>query len=1467
MFATGGNAETGKALEWSPRPPTARGSFAGWRDRWGRREWDLVALGTTHLCRRWALLESSRTIHLPAMEGHRSMSGTLTWLHLSDLHAGMPPGWDSKRVTDTLRADLRKMRDKHGLHPDLIFFTGDSAFGQIGKKRGEFIGDQFREAHDFLTTVREIYEPSIPQRNLFLIPGNHDVNRERISRFESQWLEQTDSLAEIEQVAHQAGTDWRRLIARLDDYATFLEACGYEHLLTGREHLIYADAREVAGVRVGIAGFNSAWSSRGAGREESGRLWMAGRFQLETLLEEMPPHDLAIALVHHPANWLVPEEGSRFGRQLERDFPFVLHGHEHQDFVRPDAGTGHTVVSAGACHEWSEGKNNGYNFVRLDLVKGSGEVWLREYESTGGGWRPRVISDRTDDRGRWTLSHLQPWMDRLVRSRAGAEIATADSTTAVVTEEDSGASDVSDVSVDRAADYEARYRKAVADRLDYVQIFGIEVPREAKEYSLTVAYVSLDLTDEDEEDRVAESCDEPEFEGPTSLTAEEVFDGLGTGKGRLLIRGAAGCGKTTLLRWAAVQAGKQHGNIDTVDDPTKPAADRPLNKPGPMADDTMPALGEDWRKKVPFVIRLRDCPGGQLPRPSDLPFLLAKELPDPPPEWMDDVLSSGRGLIMFDGADEVPPTARAELLREIRQLMRTHPDNYYVVTTRPAAVERVEFRELGFISARIEPMAPHNRDTFIGRWHDAMEVRLRNWNEPADLRPLAERLMQRLGETPAIARLTVNPLLCAVVCALHRERNENLPETPVELCEKLCEMLLLRRDKERPGLEAQKFVDEAYRRLEFRVRKGLLSKLAHYMVLAGVSAIQESEADEQIDEALKSYKFSDVSPVAVRRALVERSGMLQESSGQRIEFLHNTLKEFLAAERFVNSRDFQTMADNAAEASWQPVILFAVALPRDGSTFATDLVGAILEQTPRDAPSPGYFKESRKEAARQRERQFFFFQCCASAYQLDEPAVIEARDQIAEHLLPPTTMTDAEGLATCGETVIKHLENRDGMYALHRAACVRTLRLIGGPRARRSIETYFGEATQTVLKELAKLGYALAVPALLQIVQRSKNLPKWLGNGLSDLTPLASRVKIKSLVLGPSHVSDLAPLASMRNLRSLDLSNTAVSDISPLESLNKLTFLNLLNTKTSDVSAVASMTGLTSLNLLRTRISNVAPLASLSELKSLDLSYTNVSDITSIASLTKLTSLGLLRTRISDATPLASLANLTSLDLSHTNVTDITPLASLVNLTSLDLSHTKVGDITPLAPLVNLTSLDLSHTKVGDITPLAPLVNLTSLDLSHTKARDITPLASLADLTSLTLSHTEVSDITSLASLFNLTSLDLSRTKVSDIATLSSLVNLTSLDFSRTKVSDITTLSSLVNLKSLRFWSTKISDIAPLVALTRLSRLALSRTNVSDIMPLASMPRIWFLNIQGTKVSDTSVAEFEKAKPGCTVYR
>ena len=488
------------------------------------------------------------------------MPRPIVWLHLSDLHACDPrSGWDAKRVLDTLRNDLVHMAQEQGLRPDLIFFTGDAAFGHLSHQKGEAISDQFQAAEEFLTAVRESFEPEVPKRNLYLVPGNHDVNRTRIAPFETDWLSKPHSLDEIQHLIHKGGLPWERVFDRLSDYAHFLRTYDYEHLLTKPELLIYADVRELDGCRVGISGFNSAWSSRGAGREEKAGLWMAGRYQLETLRAEAPPNDFAIALLHHPGNWLVPEENPSFFRELERDYAFVLHGHEHQEFVRSEASTGHTVLSAGACHEYSQGKNNGYNFVRLDLEQGRGEVWLREYDSVGAQWRARVVPGKTDERGRWPLEHLTPWIKKL-HDRG---------TPATHVEHVEGEPNKKGETHATALDYESRYRKAVAQRLDYVELFGIDIPKESEELSLSISYVSLGLRREHAGPIFIEYEDEAEEEDSrdhdaaqeTSLPAEELFEKLSGEERRILILGPAGCGKTTLLRWAAVQSG--HHRKDT----------------------------------------------------------------------------------------------------------------------------------------------------------------------------------------------------------------------------------------------------------------------------------------------------------------------------------------------------------------------------------------------------------------------------------------------------------------------------------------------------------------------------------------------------------------------------------------------------------------------------------------------------------------------------------------------------------------------------------------------------------------------------------------------------------------------------------------------------------------------------------------------------------------------------------------
>ncbi len=327
---------------------------------------------------------------------------TLSWLHLSDLHACTPKfGWDAGRVLETLVADLDRLQREHGLRPDLIFFTGDAAWGEFGTDGEETIAGQFECFARFLEEVRRVFVPEIELKNVLLVPGNHDVNRTKVTKLETSWLDQQKALEPVREIIHEGGLVWRRYMEGLGDYRAFLEGHGFDHLLVDdRERLIYATVRRVGGLRVGIAGFNSAWSC--CQDREKRKLWMAGKWQQGVLRAKLREADFAIALMHHPPGWVVDYENPDFERGLEQDFRFLLHGHEHQAWVQPGAG-GYTVLAAAACYERSESEHNGYSMVQLDPETGRGEVWLRRFDTAGGDWIPRIIAGRTNDHGLWTL--------------------------------------------------------------------------------------------------------------------------------------------------------------------------------------------------------------------------------------------------------------------------------------------------------------------------------------------------------------------------------------------------------------------------------------------------------------------------------------------------------------------------------------------------------------------------------------------------------------------------------------------------------------------------------------------------------------------------------------------------------------------------------------------------------------------------------------------------------------------------------------------------------------------------------------------------------------------------------------------------------------------------------------------------------------------------------------------------------
>ena len=314
--------------------------------------------------------------------------------------------------------------------------------------------------------------------------------------------------------------------------------------------------------------------------------------------------------------------------------------------------------------------------------------------------------------------------------------------------------------------------------------------------------------------------------------------------------------------------------------------------------------------------------------------------------------------------DEVPNDLRDAVVRaEIEALVRAFPDNYYLVSTRPEAVPPDWLAALEFREARINPMSVHDVRQFIEKWHEAVAGQLECMGKPSgNLKQLAAELADLLPDHPPIARLATNPLLCAMICAPHRDRGQKLPpqESQSRNCAEIahCQMWLHRLELE-SGLGHEQF-PEPYRLLTYTEKKVILRDLAYHMVVNGKSTIAVEEAEKKIAQALRhSPNHTETDAPIIGRCLIERSGMLRESRPGHIDFLHNTFKEYLAAGRFVEEGQAGLLAREALDPAWQPVALFAAAT--EDPKIATALIEQILPQdsTPASPTSqPGNSRKS-----------------------------------------------------------------------------------------------------------------------------------------------------------------------------------------------------------------------------------------------------------------------------------------------------------------------------------------------------------------------------------------------------------------------------------------------------------------------------------------------------------------------------
>ncbi len=395
-------------------------------------------------------------------------------------------------------------------------------------------------------------------------------------------------------------------------------------------------------------------------------------------------------------------------------------------------------------------------------------------------------------------------------------------------------------------------------------IEDFEIPRDAeykalmdKELRRRRTLFPKDETEEDEEND-PEETDEEGRERPRkvrrTVKPEELLE---AGK-RSQVVGAPGCGKTTLLRWLALQTAQTSNRLpvfielkalrkaqfDTIDD-----------------DFSVFLFQQGVRKRF------------------DRTDLTVKQFTALETVFCE-YYKAGGLVVLLDGLDEIAESERHRLRTAVENYSNHHEGGLtLIVSTRPYGYLR-NFADLK--AMEIEPLS----DIQIGQFLD-------HWCE----KQTAENVKASLRKNPNLRGLARFPFLLAFIA--HLKSGGDIPRT--ELYQQIVSELVTKLDKDK-GVERFKIDDQSgtlkrsfLRQLSFeRLLEGQTTDLTPRLVFSFEELVEQAESF--LKKKNRHFPPEDLA------FDVCATPLLREVENERYTFAHLTIQEFLAAEE-LSKRD------------------------------------------------------------------------------------------------------------------------------------------------------------------------------------------------------------------------------------------------------------------------------------------------------------------------------------------------------------------------------------------------------------------------------------------------------------------------------------------------------------------------------------------------------------------------------------
>ena len=296
-------------------------------------------------------------------------------LQISDLHYRSDRAKKISVIRDSLIRDISGL----GKSIDMLIIAGDIV------EKGENSERAFEDViADFITPIKSSF--NIKDDNIFIVPGNHDIDRSKVVEQYERGFDSINSLQELDKFFDdykKRPENYSYLVQKFKQYLSFKTNLYINRANIIRTNLFYDVAKVIIkDLSFGVICLNSAWRSSQFGND-SGKL-ILGRTFIEEAADDLKDCNINIAVAHHPLDMLADWDKKEVTKALASSSRLFLAGHLHDSdssFTQYILGS----FFASTCSPLYQGRNgNGYSLVSMLFPDNKLSIYLREWYADRG---------------------------------------------------------------------------------------------------------------------------------------------------------------------------------------------------------------------------------------------------------------------------------------------------------------------------------------------------------------------------------------------------------------------------------------------------------------------------------------------------------------------------------------------------------------------------------------------------------------------------------------------------------------------------------------------------------------------------------------------------------------------------------------------------------------------------------------------------------------------------------------------------------------------------------------------------------------------------------------------------------------------------------------------------------------------------------------------------------------------------